>query len=323
MQKPSSRPAKPLVPHIGCIRHFVVSDGAILHLDSLVESMIVGAIPRKHILLEGVVGSGKRTLARAIASEFGGKVVELEPKAVRTRGALVEILCELGANDVLITHNVDEWCPEAQFDTANAMVDRAIRQKPERAQRPNPFRAAMEDFTADDGSPIAEFDPFLVIATTNAAECVADQLREACVRFSVPRSREGMRAATERALKFHGIHSPPEATNTLVDYFMIAYGDPAETALSIVISHLRTVGAIALTPQLAVEVVEGAWSFQPIGAVIACVKSVMAERGTKDLRAIALEFHLPPSVSDQVARAIKRRGAADVEEVFEEVIEEE
>lgn len=268
--------------------------------------MILEKIPRKHILLDGLIGSGKRTLARAIGNEFGGKVVELDPGSVTNQRELLDVVENLGRDDALIAHNIDEWGEEAQRDMVSLMVDRVLKRESTRASRSHPFAAAFELNFLKDGCTSPQIEPFIVIVTTNAAEIVNSQIRSACFHFSLVQNREGMTIATERALRYNGVPADSHAVSILVDYFMASQCDVAEETMSLVLSHLQTVGAVALLPEYAANVVKGGWAFQPFSAVVAAVKAAMNEMGTKNLQEVAIHLRLPLSITAQIAKVLKK-----------------
>ena len=276
--------------------------------------MILGKIPRKHILLDGPKGSGKRMLARAIGNEFGGKVVELDPGSVTNRTGMVDIFSDLGRDDALVMHNIDEWCDEAQSDTACVMIDRALRREAPKATRSNPFAAAFEnDSEASATEKFLVFEPFIMIVTTNAFPAINDRLGNNCLHFTLTRSREAMTIATERALRYNAIPADSKAVSILVDYFMVAHADVAEETIALVISHLMRLGAIALLPEMAAQVVQAAWSFQSIGVVARCVKSTMADMETEDLQAVATYLLLPPALTVKLAKVLKKNSSEHID----------
>ncbi|NDG63891.1 MAG: hypothetical protein EBY29_10570, partial [Planctomycetes bacterium] len=71
--------------------------------------------------------------------------------------------------------------------------------------------------------------------------------------------------------------------------------------------------AIALLPEMAAQVVQGAWSFQSIGVVVRCVKSTMAEMETEDLQAVATHLLLPPALTAKLAKLLKKNPSEHID----------
>jgi Holliday junction resolvasome RuvABC ATP-dependent DNA helicase subunit len=61
-----------------------------------------------HILIVGQGGTGKRTIARAFAEEFGLSIVEIEAQTLKGEGDLAAVLTSLEDRSVLLTSNIQE-----------------------------------------------------------------------------------------------------------------------------------------------------------------------------------------------------------------------
>src|SRR5712664_4121876 len=61
-----------------------------------------------HILIVGQGGTGKRTIARAFAEEFGLSIVEIEAQTLKGEGDLAAVLTSLEDRSILLTSNIQE-----------------------------------------------------------------------------------------------------------------------------------------------------------------------------------------------------------------------
>lgn len=80
--------------------------GAIRRLKELAALYSQTGRPPGHVLLTGVDGIGKRTIARAFAGEFGWKWVEADARTLARTGDIIPILTNLGESDVFLLRDV-------------------------------------------------------------------------------------------------------------------------------------------------------------------------------------------------------------------------
>src|ERR1041384_7308031 len=62
--------------------------------------------PVPHLLMSGPPGLGKTTLARIVATEMGGRLIEMVGSAVKNASDMTQHLMQLHANDVLFVDEI-------------------------------------------------------------------------------------------------------------------------------------------------------------------------------------------------------------------------
>ncbi len=84
------------------------SDKSIEHLDAWLDCVVAGTVHSKPLLLSGPVASGKRALARAIARDLAGPVVEIDAQRVPATEELRDVLRVTPPGGTIVFHNVEE-----------------------------------------------------------------------------------------------------------------------------------------------------------------------------------------------------------------------
>lgn len=85
----------------------IVGQGAaIQRLKEFAALYSQSAKPPAHVLLTGIDGLGKRTLARAFVLEYSGRYIETDARALARTGDLMGILTNLGEGDALLIQDI-------------------------------------------------------------------------------------------------------------------------------------------------------------------------------------------------------------------------
>jgi Holliday junction DNA helicase RuvB len=82
--------------------------------------------PVPHLLMSGQPGLGKTTLARIVASEMGGRLIELVGSSLKNATEMTAQLLELRANDVLFIDEIHALPRKLEEVMYPAMEDRVI-----------------------------------------------------------------------------------------------------------------------------------------------------------------------------------------------------
>ena len=130
--------------------------------------------PVPHLLLSGPPGLGKTTLARLIASEMGGRLVEMIGSAVKTPHDMTQHLLQLKAHDVLFVDEVHAVPRRIEETLYPAMEDGLIRTS-ERG-----FDDLVKQLGIRDGRQSArthQLPPFTLVGATTLQGLVSAPLR--------------------------------------------------------------------------------------------------------------------------------------------------
>ena len=260
---PASKSATISVPPT-TVRQFAVDQGEYLieHLENLVDSMVTGDMPRRHMLLIGPLASGKRALARAIAAEFCTRVVELDPSGATREDDIEEILRGMRDGDILLVHNIDEFPPPGIVPIYRAIVTGKV------TEQGSPYSDGFEDpgpgrRRAPVAVPMQRLAGVTVIATTNAAGAVAASVHEACMRIVLHRSVSGVRSAIARSLTARGISCSDEARDLIASVVMAALDDIFEDTMAMAIASCNRDGTSSIDIERARKIASTAWSLMP------------------------------------------------------------
>src|ERR1017187_1892789 len=82
--------------------------------------------PVPHVLMSGPSGLGKTTLARIVASEMGGRLIEMVGSSLKNATEMTAQLLELRANDVLFIDEIHALPRKLEEVMYPAMEDRVI-----------------------------------------------------------------------------------------------------------------------------------------------------------------------------------------------------
>jgi len=85
----------------------VVGQGAaVQRLKEFVALYSQSGKPPAHVLLTGIEGIGKRTIARAFAAEYCGKLTEVDAKEQKKRGDIIGIMTNLAEGDAVLVTDI-------------------------------------------------------------------------------------------------------------------------------------------------------------------------------------------------------------------------
>jgi MoxR-like ATPase len=134
---------------------------AVIGQDSAVTGVLIGLLCRGHVLIEGVPGTGKTLLVRALAA-----AVALETKRIQFTADLMP--GDITGSLIYTASSADfTFRPGPVF--TNLLLGDEINRTPPKTQ--SALLEAMEERQVSvDGSPLALPDPFCVIATQNPVE---------------------------------------------------------------------------------------------------------------------------------------------------------
>src|ERR1017187_10208874 len=88
------------------LNDFVGQQNARRILTVLINASKKRSEPVPHLLMSGGAGLGKTTLARIVASEMGGRLVEMVGSAVKNASDMTHHLMQWHANDVLFIDEI-------------------------------------------------------------------------------------------------------------------------------------------------------------------------------------------------------------------------
>lgn len=310
----TTSPNTQLFPPIATLKHFVDPTGSVAALDAVVDSMITGCTPRKPILLEGAVGTGKRHLARAIAREFGTTVFEFEPHSGMSRSEFAEILQSIRPGDVVVAHNLDEFAGPFLRDMVIAVISRRAPAAAEPTWWQDPAAAAARERRGEGASDMSRRLPeFEFIATTNSIGSVPGPILNASMKFALHSSQAGTEAGIARALRFNGVAFEPSAIEPLAAIVRAAQGeDMSETIVAMVCAWKARVSADRwLTLDDACKIAEAAWSFMPATSMTRSFAAAL--KRTHDVGQTIAALKIPPHLAAELAAPAGRAVNPDAE----------
>ncbi len=252
-------------------------DPALEHLDGIVDEMVSGSAPFRDLWLVGPLGSGKRTLARAIAHEFGGRVTEVEPTQFHDDAGMRALLLGLRASDVLVAHNIDEFHPRPRRQLLAATANRVVIGSGEEGPAyVDPSRHCIMPSAPAVPQPIAEF---MMITTTNVEGGMPPGVMHRALVFNLRRSVAGAAAAMRRALRGHGIACSEECSLEFGRMLEAAWGDPFAASVALVVGQARRRGFTEVDEALAAELVAGCWRLLPQAGIARTIARARARWG--------------------------------------------
>jgi len=307
------------------VRQFAVDQGEFLieHLESLVDSMVTGEMPRRHMLLVGPLASGKRALARAVAAEFGTRVHELDPSGSTREDDIDEILRRMRDGEILVVHNIDEFPPPGLVALCRAIVTGKVSDADSKYCDGAEAAEASRNRRAQPPIPTSRLAAFTIIATTNAPEAVAMSLHESMIRISVQRSASGTKAAILRSARARSITCTEEALELLARVVMAAADDIFEEMMSFAIAHCRRCGVDLIDGERARQIAASTWSLMPNNRAVESVRKA-AEAELVTVEDMCTQLCVPPSIArDLRGKREKPKPAKRLAEALEAALEEE
>src|ERR1035437_9640864 len=110
----------------GSLAEFVGQQNARRILNVLITASKRRGEPVPHLLMSGQPGLGKTTLARIVASEMNGRLVEMVGSSLKNATEMTAQLLELRANDVLFIDEIHALHRKLEEVMYPAMEDRVI-----------------------------------------------------------------------------------------------------------------------------------------------------------------------------------------------------
>lgn len=288
----------PFTVHPPTIRHFVTDPGDrfIEDLESLVDSMVSGHIPLRHMLVAGPVGSGKRALAHAIASSFGTRVLEFSASGHTGEADLDAMLRTMRDGEVLIIHNFDWARPYAREPIRRAIVQNQVCREPEEAEESPLARLFRRPPCEDDPSPpLQQLPKIVIIGTTDNEDADSELLHKAMMTIRIDRSQAGMAAGIKRSLAAHGFGCAPDALALLSDVLMSARDDIFVDLVSVAVAQCHSRGVKTVDIETAQRVAECTWRLMTRGGSIRSIKAVSV-RERIDVKCLRERLCIPASV---------------------------
>jgi hypothetical protein len=307
------------------VRQFAVDQGEFLieHLEGLVDSMVSGEIPRRHMLLVGPLASGKRALARTVAAEFCTRVVELDPSGTSREDNIEDILRSMRDGDILLVHNIDEFPGPGLLPICRAIVTGKVSDPDTPFRDGYPGSDSMHSRRGPIVIPMSRLADFTIIATTNSPDAVAMSLHESMIRISVQRSVIGTRAAITRSLRARSLSCTEAAIDLLSRVVMVAKDDIFEEMMAFAIAQCRRGGADVLDADRARRVASAAWALMPGD------RAVESLRKASELEGIPVDqmcerLCVPPSLSRNLTGGRDRpKASKKLSEVLEAAMEDD
>jgi Holliday junction DNA helicase RuvB len=108
------------------LTEFVGQNNARRILNVLITAAKRRGEPVPHLLMSGPAGLGKTTLARIVATEMGGRLVEMVGSSLKNAAEMTAQLMELRANDVLFIDEIHALPRKLEEVMYPAMEDRVI-----------------------------------------------------------------------------------------------------------------------------------------------------------------------------------------------------
>src|ERR1017187_7822269 len=107
------------------LSEFVGQQNARRILNVLITASKRRGEPVPHLLMSGQPGLGKTTLARIVASEMGGRLIEVVGSSLKNTAEMTAQLLELRANDVLFIDEIHALSRKLEEILYGAMEDGA------------------------------------------------------------------------------------------------------------------------------------------------------------------------------------------------------
>jgi DNA polymerase III delta prime subunit len=302
-QPPSLARCRPSLPEFlatpRTIRHFTPAKGqsSLATLEAVVEGIVAHRIPRTPILIGGPAGCGKRTLARAIARDLAGDVVELEPTSLCSDHETRHMLLGLRDGDTLLLHNIDEFPKSAQWLILHAVMFGALRPLAAAPTHPGDCPAR-----PDEPKRLAAFH---AVATTDLQTGVQLRRYASFLHFSLARSEEGSAASVIRALRANRLGCTKDAARVLSAFLCAAQSDMFPALITIATSHALQADATTVDEPMARDLVTAAWEFMPVGEAAESAKR-HARLWECPLPEAAARLGIPAHMSEQLGRPAKK-----------------
>ncbi len=143
--QPEDRPAPEWSP--GRLSDIVGQTQAVQRLKPLVELSRERGQPLPHILLVGAEGTGKRTLAAALANEMGASLVASAGRSIQSGAELVGVLTNLAERDVFFIDEIHQLPRVVEELLYPAMEDFSINFVMDKGLNARTMRIPLRPFT--------------------------------------------------------------------------------------------------------------------------------------------------------------------------------
>ena len=180
---------------------FIGQQRVVGHVRRLIAGAKIHGEPCTSMLLAGPSGTGKSTMAAAIAVEYGTEFRVLLAGNDTTASAICRILGELKHGDVFLIDEAHSLSADAQQVLFVALDQRKIPRLLERGVDRSSFESIAE---------------FTLIIATNAPGLIKQALRSRLTRIEFdPYSQKELKTIAERIAESLGISISPQAANLL------------------------------------------------------------------------------------------------------------